>query len=540
MAEKRSVAQLVKDVLSNPSSEQAIQNEMLSLATRNLHEPDVIIALVDAFPVIRDTEIRHRVQEILATVDTSRFADLEAFHNSLIAAFRQEKEHVARARLLDRLSEGLHQDTRLAPFFIEVLADPALNDEELAAATGALAGLPSVKEDVAVQVLARAQSAPAFVQELAITIAESCPRWGSPLTSALVPYLGVKTGSALRLRILSRLVKSRSSYTEFVPVLRDILRTDTDRSMRMMALELIGHLSGRDTRVLPQILWTSVNDADPGIRARAVALQREAPDLPDEQMQELAGILASDDSVGVRLQLLELMKPGVSKPSVRSTILRAYSEHPAVFESEEFGALVDMLAPYVSRDPGVRDTLLQSWVQLPHASERKKLLESLLPKLKPDDSAAWAVTLFGRERNEEIRRGLFELLKGLSVAKNPELARVYSAELMDPGSPFRLACARALAGAPGAHPDILPAFEDVLQNDQDRELIRTCLDAYLKPGVARKFTVLLAVIANEALDLTSRQACLDQCVRYGLTPDQAGQLADVVAASKTGVLRMPA
>jgi hypothetical protein len=540
MAGTTSPAELIRTVLSNPASEQAIQNEMLVLAEQNLHQPDVLDMLVEVFPVVRDTGIRHRLQEILTTVDTSRYSNLDAFHNALITVFRQEKEHKARVLLLGRLSLALHQDTRLAPFFIEVLTDPALNDQELAATTGALTSLPSVTEDIAVTVLARAQSAPVFVQVMALSIAENCPRWGESLARALVPYLNVKIDPGLRRRILSRLVKSRSGTTEYIPLLKSILRTDTDRTMREMALELLGSLSGRDTRILPQILWTSRYDADPALRARAVAIQRETPDLPDDQMQELARMLTTDDAIGVRLQLLDLLKPGLSKPSVRSTVLSSYKDQPAVFEYEEFGALVDMLAPYVSRDQGVRDTLLQSWTQLHQVQHRKKLADSLLPKLKPDDSASWAVTLFSRERNAEIRQSLFERLKGLSVAKNPDLARVFCAEIRDPGSAFRLACARALAGAPDAHPDILPAFEDVLQNDQERELVRTCLDGYLKPGVTRRFEVLLAVIGNEALDITSRQICLDQCVRDGLSPGQTRQMADVVAASKTGFLRMPA
>ncbi|HMK45344.1 MAG TPA: hypothetical protein VK436_01830 [Methanocella sp.] len=539
MAEIISIAPLIRKVLSNPTSEQAIQLEMLRLATQNLHQPDVLVALVEVFPAVRDTEIRRCLQDILTNLDTSRFSDLEAFHNALITAFRQEKERRVRAILLERLSKALHQDTRLAPFFIEVLADPALDDQELAAATGAISNLPSVSEDVAVKALERAQSAPAVIQEKALTIAESCPRWGKAVATALVPYLSVKTDPELRWRILTRLVKARSGEAECVPVLKDILHNDPDVEMRRMALELLGYLSGRDGRISPHILWVSLYDADPELRARAVRLQREAPDLPDDQLQELARLLSSDDAVGVRLQLLDMLKPSMSKPEVRAATLSAYLDLPAAFEFEEFEALVEALAPYISRDQGLRDTLLRSWPQLPHARQRKKLLDVLLPRLKPNDSSAWAVSVFSRERNPEIRESLFERLKMLSVVKNPELARAFCAELREPGSAFRLACAQALAGAVEVNPDIVPTFEDVLLNDQERELIRTCLDGYLKPGVTRKFDVLLSVISNEALDIASRQACIDRCIRDGLDSDQSELLAEAITSSKTSALRAP-
>jgi hypothetical protein len=539
MTKPLTIAELIRTVLPDPAAEQVVKEEMLNLAAQNLHQPGVINALADSLPLVKDTGIKKRLLGIFITVDTSRFSDLDSFHDALIAAFRQEKEHDTRALLLDRLSQALHQDARLAPFFIEVLSDPALNDKELAAATGALNGLPSVTEDVAVTVMARAQSAPVFVQDKALAIAERCPRWGRSLKSALVPYLNVKTDRALRRRVLERLIRNRSGTAEYVPALCTILRTDTDAGMRMMSLELLGYLVFRDGRVLPQILWTSQYDADPELRARAVALQKEVPGLHSDRLQELAQLLTSDDAAGVRLQILGLLKPGLSEPSVRSLVLSAYRDQPAVFEPEEFNVLVDMLAPYASRDQDARDTLLSSWPQLPRADLRRKLLDSLLPIMRPEDSTAWAVTLFLQERDPEIRKDLFNRLKGLSVIKNPDLARVFCTELRDPGSPFRHACARALAGAPGTHPDIVPAFEDVLLHDQDRELIRTCLDGYLKPDIVRRFDVLLAVIGNEALDLTSRQACLDQCIRDRLSDSQAVQLKDVVAAEKTGSLRVP-
>jgi len=534
------LAQLIRSVLGDPRSEQVVQEEMLALAEKNLHQPGVLPALVEVFPRVRDTGIRHRLQDILVSVDTSRITDLSGFHDSLIAAFRQEKEREARALLLDRLGSALHQDTRLAPFFIEILAGPALSDDELAAATRALAGLPSVPEETAVLVMARAVNAPSPVQERALAIAEGCPRWGEPLARAMIPFLGPGIDPSLRLRILARLEKASPKTPEIVPVLAAMLRTDPDAGIRGMALELLGNLAGQDAGVLPAVLSAATNDADPGIRARAIALEKDLPDLPGEQLEALARLLVSDDAGGVRVQVIGLLKPHLPAPPVRAAMLAAYDNRPAVFADDEFGAFVDALAPFASRDPAVRNTLLESWSRLPRTAQRRKLLDSLLPRLRPAESASWSVTLFLRERNPELRGMLFSGLRGLSVAKNPDLARAFAAELRDPGSAFRLPCARALAGAPDAHPDVIPAIEDVLANDQDRELVRSCLDGYLKPGIARKFAILLAVIGNEALDIASRQACVDQAVKDGLSADGRARLADAVAAAGPGILRLSA
>lgn len=250
------LAPLIRSVLSNPSSEQAIQQEMLRLARENLYQPDVLVALIDALPRVKDTDIQRMLLDLLMAVDTSRFRDLEAFHNALMAAFRMEKEKRVRAILLERLADALHQDTRLTPFFFEILADPALNDQELAAATKAVSSIPSITEETAVMVLGRAQNAPAAIQEKAITLAESCPHWGVSLFEALRPYLDVKTDRVLRCRILERLAKSRSLTSDYFPILRDILRTETDNGMRSMALETLGSLKDWDGAVMAQLLWS--------------------------------------------------------------------------------------------------------------------------------------------------------------------------------------------------------------------------------------------------------------------------------------------
>ncbi len=535
----KGLAPLIRSVLSNPYSEQAIQQEILRLARENLYQPDILVALIDTLPQVKDTDIQRMLLDLLMGVDTSRFQDLEAFHSALIAAFKTEKEKRVRAILLERLAEALHQDTRLAPFFFDILADPALNDQELAAVTKAVSGLPSISEETAVMVLGRAQNAPTTIQEKAITLAESCPHWGAALFEAIKPYLDVKTDRGLRCRILERLAKSRSLTADYFPILRNILHADTDNGMRSMAMETLGSLKDWDGQVMAQLLWSSLYDADPALRARAVRMQKEAPDLTDDQLQEMAGRLTSDDAAGVRIQILGILKPRLSVPAVRAAILDSFGKNPSAFELPEFEAFVDLLSPYVSRDPGIRNVLLESWPKLPNMLQRKILLENILPKLKVDESTPWILRLFAQERNEEIRETLFERLKALSVMKNPDLVKVFCAELREPASLYRLRCAQSLAGAVEAYPEIPLAFEDVLLNDQERELVRTCLDGYLKPKVIRKFNVLLAVIGNEALDVTSRQLSLDRCVKDGLNPEQARQLSETLDASKSGLLRMP-
>ncbi len=267
------IAGLVRKTLGSKYAEQAMKAEVIKLARENLHEPDVLAALVEVLPLVKDKEIRDLLLANLAALDTSRFASLDAFHAALVNVFRNEKERAMRTALLERLADAIHQDLRLVPFFVEVMAQKILSDDERAVAISALADLATIPEDIAILALKAAATAPSWVQTEAVRIAEGVVTWREGLLTAVVPFLHVNVDRDLRLRILHRLVKDKVDSKIFFPAIAMILRTDTDRFMRLETLELLALMSKSDPDVIAQLDWTIANDSDDRVRARARAIR---------------------------------------------------------------------------------------------------------------------------------------------------------------------------------------------------------------------------------------------------------------------------
>ncbi len=513
---------------------------MIALAGRNLHQAEVLTALVEALPHMQDSEARRDLLALLLRIDPARFEDLTGFHTALLEALNLEKTRTTRTAILARLAEAVHQDERMIPLFLDMLSQPTLNDEEKAAVIEALARLPAVSPEVAALALQRARAASTAVQETALAVAERCVHWDDALIAEVRPYLGIRIDRRLRLRILRRLAEARSLSADFFPSLREILRKDPDPEARSAALELLRYLKDWDENAGMQLLWTAANDADEQLRARAVQLQKEAPDLSDEQLEGLVRQLGRDDSSGTRVQILGALRGRLGQPGLRAIVATAYAENPSTFDQAELECLLDLLAPYTSRDPSLRRTLLDTLPQLRQAAQRRLLMDKLLPHVRPDDMVESLVAALARERQPDLRGILFDRLKPLSVMKHPELVHAYSAELADPGSPFRLPCATALAGVLDRYPDVLAAFEDALLYDQDRELARICLQAYLKPDLPRRSAVLLAVVDNEALDLAARQDALNYIEPATLSAEDRSRLDDLLASPAGRSLRPPA
>jgi hypothetical protein len=534
------VAGLVRRVLGSPTSELVMRRQILELARTNLHQPDVTAALLDSLPSVRDKETREALLSLLMTLDTSRFDRVDVLHDSLIRVFREEKERATRAELIARLADGLHQDTRLAAFFVEVLAEPSLSDQERASITFAVAALPSIDEATAATALDAARRSSTAVQAGALTIAERCPTWTDRVLAALEPYLDVRFDRAIRLRILRRLAEAKSLTPAHFTILRQTLRGDPDADARAIALDMLRSIRPWGEELFEQLLWTAAQDADEGLRAYAVALQREVPQLSDVQVTALAAQLATDRCTGVRTAVLAVLKPYGRAPEVRSAVLASFASNPSVFDDAELAAILDLLAPYVGRDAAVRDTLLASIETIPSAAQRTSLLEAVVPRLRAEDVVAPLATLFEHERDAALRRSLFGVLKPLSVTKHPELVKAYVAELVDPGSPFRAEVAAILGAAAELHAEVPPALEDVLLNDQDRDLVRACLEGYLRPKVARTFEPLLSVVRNEVVDTASRQRALDELMRMDLSEGESSRLADALAGLNPNTLRTQA
>jgi hypothetical protein len=533
------MAQLIRQTLANPYTEQPIREQMIALAARHLHEPDVLAALVAALPQAQNAETRRHLLTILFRVDPSRFASLESFHTALLDALKQERERGIRAMLLERLATAVQQDERIVPVLLDTLAQPATSDEEMTPVMMAISRLPSISVQTATLVLRRARSASTAIQELALAAAEGCTRWDETLLTELRPYLDTKVDRTLRLRIMRRLAAAGSLTIDLLPALSAILRQDPDAEARSAALDALRYLKNWDENALLQVIWTATYDGNASLRSRAVQLLQDAPDLSDEQLAALAQQLGHDDASGTRTQILGALRGRLGQPGLRTAVVASYAAGPSAFDRPELECLLDLLAPYASRDDALRQTLLQSLPRLRVAAHRQLLLEKLLANVRPDSMVESLVAALAAERQPQVRRVLFDRLKPLTVLKHPALTRAYCAELADPGSPFRLQCARTLLGAIDVSSEVLATFEDVLLYERDRLLVRTCLDAYLRPSLPRRFEVLLAVIANEALDLVSRQEALEHVTLSALSPDERSRLDGLLAAQPERALRLP-
>lgn len=528
---------LIRKVLGSPHAEQVIKKQLIQLASQNLHVPEVTTALLEVLPLTKDKETKDCLLGFLSNLDTSRFTSLETLYSTLLDVFAKEQDRSVRTWLLDRLQYGLHQDTRLAPFFIELMQNPLLSEPERLAAQQAIAALPAVSEETVILALQRSVQSPAIIQNEAVALAERCAVWTETLIEALQPYLDVKIDHRIRFRILARLADARSLTSRYIPLLTQILRNDPDAGARDRALLALSRIRPWDASVMTQLFWSATQDGDEMVRSSAVALQKEMPEPGNEHLAALAALLATEHASGVRITLLDMLKPAMRIPEVRTAVADALAARPGVYDSEEFNRLIALLAPYAGREELVRERLLASIEGLPRVEQRRQVWQLLLPKVKTETVLEPVLRLFQRERDESIRADLFNQLKGLSVTRHAALVTVFCAELTEPASPFRETCAGILANAAESYPEIVTALEDVLQNDQERMLVRVCLDGYLRPGVVKQFDVLLSVVRNEVLDTDTRQRALDAIMQLTLDNSQQEELAAVLAGLKPSTLR---
>lgn len=523
---------LIRKVLGSPHSEQVIKTQIIQLASQNLHIPEVITALIEVLPLTKDKETKDRLLFFLSSLDTSRFTDLHAFTDVLLEVFKQEKDRTVRTALLSRLQQGLHQDSRLADFFITLSADSTLSEQERIVVQDAISTLPAISEEVALAALLKNVHAPAVMQLQAVELAEQCPVWTAKIVEGLKPYLDVKNDRNIRFRILSRLAEAKLLSNEYTPVLISVLRNDNDAYARDRALTALTRIKPWNEDIVTQLFWSATRDGDELVRQAALKLQHELPELSNEQLTGLAALLGTERSEGVRLTLLNLLKPVMRIREIREAVAASFSANPGVFDDTEFNTLTDMLTPYAGRDEQINQQLVNSIKGLPNTAQRKKVLTLLISKVKIDTILTPVLHLFEKERDESLRESLFNQIKALSVSRHPELVTIFCNELTEPGSPFRISCAGILANAAEQYPQIVTALEDVLLYDNDRELVRLSLDGYLRPGVEKKFDILLAVVKNEMVDTMSRQKALDAVMKISLDAQQQEELTNALSGLK--------
>lgn len=534
---ENSLPALIRKVLGSPHSEQVIKAQIIQLASQNLHVPEVLTSLVEVLPLTKDKETKDRLVLFLSGLNTSRFTDLNALSDALLELFKTEKDRNIRTSLLARLKDGLHQDQRLAAFFISLSADESLSEQERVVVQDAISSLPAVSEEVALAALLKNVNSPNVLQLQAVELAEQCTVWTEKIVEGLKPYLDVKNDRAIRFRILSRLSEAKLLHNGYAPMLISILRTDNDAYARDKALTALGRIKPWNADVITQLFWSATQDGDEVVRQNALKLQNELPELSNEQLTELAGLLSTERSAGVRLTLLNMLKPVMRIREIREAVAGAFSNNPGVFEDTEFNILTDLLTPYAGRDEYINNQLIGSVKGLPNTAQRKKVLSLLISKVKIDTILAPVLSLFEKERDESLREILFNQVKALSVSRHPELVEVFCTELTEPGSPFRITCAGILANVAELYPQVVTALEDVLLYDNDRELVRLSLDGYLRPGVEKRFDILLAVVKNEMVDTLSRQKALDAIMKGAMDEQQQEELTNVLSGLKPNTLQ---
>ena len=240
------------------------------------------------------------------------------------------------------------------------------------------------------------------------------------------------------------------------------------------------------------------------------------------------------------MQIIELLKRSLRLPEVRASLAKAFAESAPALADSELIALVDALSPYAGRDAEIRKALLGAVETLPRTAQRSAVLSRVVPRVKVEEALPLLVNLFARERDEGLRATMFKTLRPLSLAKHPELVRAFSDELLEPGSNLRAECAAALGAAAEENVDAAFALAEVIRTESDRELVRACLDGYLRPRVAKSFEPLFAVVKNELVDSSSRQKSLEALMKLSLSDAESQELAMALAGMPQGSLRIPA
>lgn len=528
-----SLVPLVQQVLSSPTAEPAMRRQVLVLARQNLHQPGMAEALVASLPNLRDSETRQAVLGLISGLDTTRFSDLSALHSALLEALEREEERDARATLIGRLADGIGQDARIAPALAVRLARPGLDDVEAEAVIAAIGRLPRLDETTALALLSAAGARDAGTQAWAVDLVCRRPELPPAVASALTAFLDPRSPADLRLAVLRRLHAARQIPDSARPTLIRILGEDGDAGARMAALELLALLP--PDAAADSALSAATHDADPGLRARAAVLLGERSQAATPA--DLARRLAGEPDPAVRCSLLTALRPHLRDPALRHAVAAAFVSTATGRSEAETTLYLELLTPYASREAALREAVFAACRAAPRPAERARILAALIPAVRIADLADLLAGQFASESDPGLRATIFTQLKPLSVARHPALLSAWCGELVEPSSPFRLDCAGALATAVEESPEVQTACAEVLLHDTDRALVRACLDAYLKPRVARQAAPLLAVIESEQLEASTRQRALEAVVKLTLGDDEQLRLTGILAGPGASALK---
>jgi len=499
------VRKIILEGLKNKHTEQVIKSQLITLAKENLHKEGMADVLATVLPFQNDTSIKQQVLGLLLTIDASRLSKSALYYKSLINIFKTEKELEVRMSLLNKLANSISHDKAIIPVFLELFAGETLKDKEQEVVFSAVSKMPIISPEIATMALQKAVKSTINIQVLALRIAEGCPHWNNEIIQALEPYLTPSTNKNLKIQIINKLQETKRLDESFLPLLINLAATDQDKHIRLETLNVLSKFKPLRSDVIIQFVASAISDSSQAIRKRALELQNNISRLNTDVVLKLLTQLKLEASNAVRITILNLVSNYLKNPEVQEAVLQAYTAHSGAIEPKEQETYLNLLEPYMSRNKQIIDLFLKDLIDTAKIDVRKKILQSLLKHCCIDEILNEILTVFVAETDDKLRKELFLKFKRLSLAKHPKLVNLFCEELKEPSSSFRLECAMALEPNVLQFNEIPMAFEEVLLYDQDQELIRLCLDAYLREGVKQKFEPLLKVVENEFFDLSSRQ-----------------------------------
>jgi len=532
-----SVEKIILKGLRSKQTEQAVKLQMITLAKENLHKEGMADALTTALPLQNDTTIKKQVLDLLLTIDTSRLLKPTLFYKSLLNILKTEKEEELRISLLNKLANSIDHDERIIPIFLELLSGKALKDRELEIVLNAISNIPVIPQKTAAIVLQKAVKSTVNAQTLALRIAEGCSYWNNDIKQALDPYLIPTANKDIRTQIINRLQETKLLDESFIPLLLNIATTDQNENVRLETLHSLSKFKPLRSDIIIQLVTSSINDSSKLIRQEAIKLQNNISQLNTDIVLKLLTHLKVEAKSSVRITMLELVGNYLKKPEVREALLEAYTNHSGAIEPEELTVYLNLLAPYMSRSKQITTVFLKDVTDSPKIDNRKIIIQSLFKYCRIDIIINEIVAVFEEETDDKLRKELFHKFKQLSLAKYPKLVSLFCQELLEPSSSFRLECAMALEPNVLQFSEIPAVFEEVLLYDQDKELVRICLNGYLKEGVKQNFEPLLKIVENEFFNLSSRQKVLDNLRAMKLLDKEQEVLKTVFdRVEKTGLL----
>lgn len=526
------IVKMIRDILGNPGTEPGIRVQILDLARKNLHLQGVVEAVLEAVQQLKDSEARKQTWNFLMSLEDSRFQNAAAVYGKLIEVLKFEKDRVFRSSLLQRLIQGLPLNPAIAPMMIRIVMDPGVPEEERTQVMQALSKLPMISDDVAIIALDMAHHAGQSAQIWSVEMAVGVVNWSDRLIAKLTPFLEPQIPAPVRQKVWALLSEARRIGPSLTPLLVTVLHQEPDSQIRAQALEILAKVRNDDGAVFAQLVFTAHNDSDSTLRGRATALLQEHPEATENQVRAIAARLFEEPSAEGRQRLLETIQPWIRDSQVRTTIARAFADtRLSDLNDSEFSLMVNLLFPYVTREVSIRDSLLKAAEIERTVARRRQLIDRLIQTLKVDEVLEWVAARFRQERDPSLREVLFQKLSALSIAKHPALVQVFAEELTEPSSPFRIRCAAVLGPVLETEIAATLAFENVMSHDQDRELLRTVTEAYVRPSVQQKFRPLFEVIRNEALDLSTRRLALQRITEMNLPENELEELTQALHSS---------